>query len=182
MRSPHLPRIRPTAAAMAVVLLGAATSAAQSQAPTDPQIAHIAVTANQLDITAAEQALAKSENEEVRAFAETMIRDHRAVIGQASALAERLGVTPLDNETSRSLTESAAAARERLADLDGEAFDLAYMENEVAYHDAVISAVEDTLIPNTSNQELEELLQAVVPALEAHRDHAARLVREIGTR
>lgn len=172
------PTHRPLAGMLAVAVLAAAPLALTAQ-PTDPEIAHIAVTANQLDITAGEQALEKSENAEVRAFAETMIRDHEAVIGQATDLAERLGVTPQDNETSRSLATSAEATRERLDDLEGAAFDLAYMENEVAYHDAVITAVEDTLIPNTQNAELEALLQAVVPALEAHRDHAARLVSEL---
>jgi len=171
----------PIVTALGFAGAGAAAPAAQAQL-TDAQVAHIAVTANQLDVTAAQQALEKSRHPEVRAFAETMIRDHEAVIGQAAALAERLGVTPEDNETSRSLTSDARDTGERLEALSGATFDLAYMENEVAYHDAVIAAVRDVLIPNTSNQELEDLLQSVLPALEAHREHAARLVDQLGTR
>ena len=37
--------------------------------PTDPQIAHIAYTAGQIDIAAGKQALARSHNKAVRTFA-----------------------------------------------------------------------------------------------------------------
>ena len=145
------------------------------QALTDAQIAHIAVTANQIDVTAARQALRRSENAQVRAFAETMVRDHEGVIEQAAQLAKKLGVTPEDNDTSRGLTASASATLEKVSGLSGAAFDRAYMDNEVAYHRAVIDAVENTLIPNTENGELKQLLQSVVPALKAHLDHAERV-------
>lgn len=159
-----------------------APAAVAAQDLDDAKIAHVAVTANRLDITAAEQALEKSSNPEVRAFAETMIRDHTGVIEQAAALAERLGVTPEANATSEALTAQAAETRERLAELEGGAFDRAYMENEVAYHEAVITAVEEALVPNTSNEELTQLLRGVVPALRAHLEHARRLSEELGDR
>lgn len=162
----------------AAVFLTACTPAPASQAATaldDAQIAHIAVTANQLDVTAARQALEKSSNADVRAFAETMIRDHEGVIAKAAELAKKLGVTPADNETSKTLTASADTTRERLSALTGAAFDRAYMDNEVAYHQAVIGAVEGTLVPNTSNAELRQLLEAVLPALRTHLAHAQGL-------
>ncbi len=137
------------------------------------------MTANQLDVTAARQALGKSENAQVRGFAETMIRDHESVIEKAAALAKRLGVTPEDNETSRNLTASASATREKLSGLSADAFDRAYMDNEIAYHRGVIDAVESTLIPNTTNTELKQLLRSVVPALKAHLEHAERVAAEL---
>lgn len=152
---------------------------ASAQDLDDAAIAHIAVTANQLDIDGADQALEKSHNAAVRAFAETMARDHQGVIEQAAALAGRLGVAPKDNEHSRSLSRQAAQVRDRLAALDGAAFDRAYMEAEVVYHETVIGAVEETLIPNTSHPELESLLRSVIPALEAHLEHARRVSEEL---
>ena len=89
-----------------------ASSAAMAQGtgkPTDPQISHIAYTAGQLDIKAAELALKKSKNKEVRAFANDMIRDDKAVNAQALALVKKLNVTPEDNETSRALTQQGNA-------------------------------------------------------------------------
>lgn len=166
-----------TVSTLALLLVGLVPgSPVSAQALDDAAIAHIAVTANQLDITGAEQALERTANDEVRAFAQTMIRDHQGVIEQAAALAGRLGVTPRDNETSRTLSTQAATIRTDLSALRGAAFDRAYMDNEVAYHQSVIEAVESTLIPNTSNGELRALLQAVVPALRAHLEHA-RMVR-----
>lgn len=147
----------------------------QAPALDDAQIAHIAVTANQLDVTAAEQAVGKSSNPDVLSFAHTMIRDHTGVIQQATALATRLGVTPEDNETSRNLAAAAKATREKLSRLSGTAFDKAYMDNEVTYHKTVIEAVETTLVPNTHNAELKQLLQSVLPALKAHLQQATKV-------
>lgn len=157
-------------------------SPAAAQGLDDAAIAHIAVTANQLDVTAAEQALEKATDSAVRGFAETMIRDHRGVIGQAAALAERLGVTPKNNEHSRALSGQAAEVRAELAHLHGPAFDRAYMENEVAFHETVIHAVEQNLVPNTSNAELRQLLEAVLPALRTHLEHAKQLSAELNAR
>ena len=76
-------------------------AAEQAAKPTDPQIAHIAYTAGQLDIEAAQQALNKSKNQDVRAFAQQMVGDHTAVNDQALALVKKLKVTPEDNPTSK---------------------------------------------------------------------------------
>jgi putative membrane protein len=81
----------------------AAVAADQAAKPTDPQIAHIAYTASQLDIEAAKQALDKSKNKDVRAFAQQMVGDHTTVNNQALALVKKLKVTPEDNPTSQSL-------------------------------------------------------------------------------
>ena len=92
-----------SAAIAAVSLLGGA-ALAQGAKPTDPQIAHIAYTAGVIDIAAAKQALKKTHNKEVKAFAQDMVRDHEAVNKQALALVKKLKVTPEDNDTSKTLS------------------------------------------------------------------------------
>src|SRR6185295_7701369 len=104
-----------------------ATVFAQGTKPTDPQIAHIAYTAGQIDIMAAEQALKMSKNKDVRAFAENMVKDHTAVNKMALDLCKKLSVTPEDNDTSKSLVKGAEAKRAELAKLSGDDFDKAYM-------------------------------------------------------
>ena len=146
-----------TLAAALASALGIAGAAAAG--PTDPQIAHIAYTAGLIDIEAGKQALDKSQNNDVRAFAQQMIGDHTAVNDQALALVKKLNVTPEDNATSQGLAEAADADRKKLADLSGVAFDKAYVDNEVAYHKAVDDAVSKTLIPSAQNAELKTLLQ-----------------------
>ena len=98
-----------TFAIAAAGLVAGAAYAQPAAQPTDPQIAHIAYTAGQIDVAAGQQALAKSKNTQVRDFAQEMVRDHTAVNDQALALVKRLGVTPEANPTSTSLSAAAAA-------------------------------------------------------------------------
>ncbi len=161
-----------TATAIAAAL---ATAAFAADKPTDPQIAHIAYTAGEIDIAAAKQALKISKNAEVRQFAETMERDHTAVNKQALALLEKLKVKPEDNDTSKSLSSSAKAELAKLSKLHGVAFDKAYVDNEVAYHKQVNSALETLLIPSTQNGELKSLLQTGLKLFKEHQMHAEHL-------
>ncbi|HZP75392.1 MAG TPA: DUF4142 domain-containing protein [Pseudolabrys sp.] len=156
------------------------TGAAFAQAKlTDPQIAHIAYTAGQIDIAAAKQALKKSKNKDVRAFAKDMERDHTAVNKQALALVTKLKVKPEDNATSQALTKQADAKRAELAKLSGAAFDKAYVDNEVAYHKTVDGALETQLIPSASNGELKSLLQTGLKIFQGHEQHAQHVASEL---
>src|SRR6476660_6390290 len=111
-------------------LLAFSVPAAAASGPTDPQIAHIAYTAGNIDIAAAKQALARSHNKAVRSFAAEMVRDHAAVNDQALALVKKLHVTPEPNPTSTALTKQSAATLRRLSHLQGRSFDRAYASNE----------------------------------------------------
>lgn len=163
-------------AAIAVIgMLSTAALAQGAASPTDPQIAHIAYTAGQLDIEAAKQALSKSKNKDVRAFAEDMVRDHAAVNDKALALVKKLKVTPEDNDTSRALTKAATEKRAELSKLNGAAFDKAYAANEVAYHTTVNGALETTLIPSATNPELKSLLQTGLKIFQGHQQHAEQV-------
>lgn len=158
------------AALLALAFPAAAVAAAD--APTDPQIAHIAYTAGQIDIAAAKQALEKSKNPDVTAFAKQMVEDHTAVNDQALALVKKLNVTPEDNPTSQALNKAASEKLAELAKLDGPAFDKAYIDNEVAYHKTVNSALSDTLIPSAQNPELKALLEQGLTLFTEHQKHA----------
>lgn len=147
--------------------------------PNDAQIAHIAYTAGQIDIDAGKQALAKTQNPIVRAFAEEMVRDHGAVNEKALALVGRLGVTPQANPTSTALTAQAAQRHAELAKLDGAAFDRAYVANEVAYHNSVNGALRDLLIPSAANGELKSLLETGLVLFGEHQVHAEHLAASL---
>ncbi len=163
----------------ALCLISGAAFAQNGAKPTDPQIAHIAYTAGQLDIEAAKQALAKSKNKEVRSFAEDMVRDHTAVNKQALDLVKKLKVTPEDNDISRALTKQATTKRAELEKLNGAAFDKAYVANEVAYHKTVNGALENTLIPAASNAELKSLLQTGLKIFQGHEQHAEHVASDV---
>lgn len=140
--------------------------------PTDPQIAGIVVTANSIDVQAGKLAKSRTKNKEVAKFAQQMITDHTAVNKQAGALAKKLHLKPADSDTSKSLKAGAADNIKNLKGLKGAAFDTAYVDHEVAYHQAVLDAIDKVLIPNAQNAELKDLVVKVRPAIAAHLDHA----------
>ena len=167
------------AGASALVVFGTAAISHDGPHINDAQIAHIAYTAGQIDVEAARQALAKSRDRKVRAFAETMVRDHEAVNVQALALVRKLGVSPEANPTSAALAEGAAAKLRELARLDGAAFDRAYAQNEIAFHRTVNGALQATLIPNAKNGELKSLLETGLTLFREHQGHADHLAGEL---
>ena len=150
-----------------------------AQSLTDPQIAHIAYTAGEIDIANAELALKTSKTKSVRGFAEEMLRDHKAVNEKALALVKKLKVTPEDNATSQALVKQADDKRKELGALKGADFDKAYAQNEVAYHQTVNSALEKTLIPGANNAELKALLETGLKLFQGHEQHAEHLVSEL---
>ena len=164
--------------AIGAICLSAATTSAQTV--NDAQIASIVVTANQVDVDAGKLAAATSANTEVKKFAQLMVTDHTGVNKQAVDLATRLKVTPQDNDTSKSLKAGGEKNVARLKTLKGAAFDKAYVDNEVAYHQAVLDVLDKTLIPNASNAELKALLVKVRPAFVAHLEHAKHLQASLG--
>ena len=150
-------------------------AAAPAPAINDAQIAHIAVTANSVDSAAGRLAEKKGASKAVKDFGKTMVTDHSGVNKQAVALATKLNVTPEDNETSKQLKSGGDANLAKLQGLSGKAFDKEYVDHEVAYHQAVLDALDKTLIPNAQNADLKALLEKVRPAIAAHLDMAKKL-------
>jgi putative membrane protein len=153
----------------ALLLSGAGVVA---QGVTDAQIASIVVTANQVDIDAGKLAKAMASNADVKKFADQMITDHTGVNKSAVELVTKLKVTPEDNPTSQSLKAGGDRNVANLKTLKGVAFDRAYIDHEVAYHQQVLDAVDKTLIPSATNADLKALLLKVRPAFVAHLEHA----------
>jgi putative membrane protein len=149
--------------------------AAKAAALNDAQIAAIVVAANQVDVDAGNLALKKSQNAQVKELAQRMVTDHTAVNKAAGDLVGKLGVTPEETDASKGLTTGGADKRAELDKLDGAAFDKAYVDNEVAYHEAVIGVLDAQLIPSAANAELKKTLVDVRPAFQAHLEHAKQV-------
>jgi putative membrane protein len=157
-----------------------AATGAFAQAPNDAQIAHIVVTANQVDIDAGKLAEKHASGADVKAFGKQMVTDHTAVNKQAADLAKKLKLTPEDNPTSQSLKKGGDENVKKLKGLKGKAFDKAYVDQEVTYHQAVLDAIDKTLIPNAKNAELKALLEKSRPAFEGHLQHAKMIQSKLG--
>jgi putative membrane protein len=150
-------------------------TAAYAQSPNDAEIASIVVTANQVDVDAGKLAQTKATNPEVKKFGHQMVVDHTGVNKSATELVTKLKVTPQDNATSKSLKEGGDKNIATLKGLQGAAFDKAYVDHEVEYHQQVLDAVDKVLIPSAQNAELKALLVKVRPAFVAHLEHAKTL-------
>ena len=163
---------------------GSAMAAGSAAAPaagglTDPQIAAIVVAANQVDVDAGNLAVKKTKNADVKKFAEQMVTDHTAVNKAAGDLVAKLKVTPEETDASKGLVSGGAENLAKLEKLDGAAFDKAYVDNEVAYHKAVIEVLDTKLIPSASNAELKSTLVSVKPTIEEHLKHAEMLQSQL---
>jgi len=164
----------------AALALVAANAGAATAGPTDAQIAAIVVTANQVDIDAGKLAQSRAQSQEVKDFGQRMVTDHSGVNQSAVALVTKLHVKPEPNDTSKSLQKGGDDNLSALKQLNGAAFDKAYVDHEVTYHQAVLDALDQTLIPSAQNAELKALLVKVRPAFVAHLEHAKHLQASLG--
>jgi putative membrane protein len=179
MKSNNPFKVLMTGAIACAVMFSIPAFAQENNKLSDAEVASVAVTANQIDIDYAAIAKQKSKNANILKFAETMASDHKAIIDQAVALVTKLKVTPKDNAVSQKLRADAVKTKKMLRSKSGNAFNKAYIDNEVAYHKAVINAVENLLIPDASNTELKALLQNVLPILKTHLEHAIMVQKKI---
>ncbi len=171
--------MRRTTTLFIVTALMLPVAALSAQAVTDAQIAAIVVTANQVDIDAGKLAESSASDSQVKAFGKQMVTDHTGVNKQATDLVTKLGVTPEDNATAQSLKSGGAENVKNLSGLKGAAFDRAYIEHEIAYHQQVLDALDKTLIPGAQNAELKALLVKVRPAFVAHLEHAKMVQKSL---
>jgi putative membrane protein len=156
------------------LLLSSPSSAADSLS--DVEIAHAAYTADDLDIAYAKIALEKSKTPAVRDFAELMVKDHTAANTAALALVKKLGVTPKDNAFSQALAKNGEAKKTELRGLSGAAFDKAYTQNELAYHQVVVKTVAEQWIPTIQNAEFKKFMTDANEIFKVHMSHAQHMV------
>jgi putative membrane protein len=174
MRIRHYTSVLAAGTLLVACAFAARPAAAQGK-PDDPTIVAIFDAANTWDIEAGELGAARGSTKAVRDFAAQLAHDHKAVRQQGRDLAKQLKVTPTPPKDF-ALASQHAAAMKHLRALHGKAFDKAFLENEVAFHQAVIDAVTNTLLPATQNAQLKDLEQKVAPAFVAHRDMAKNLL------
>ena len=155
-------------------------SPAASPALDDPTIVAIFDAANAADIETGQLAMERGSTREVREFGAMLARDHGNVQQQGRDLAQRLGVTPTpprDDASAKAHADAMAMLRTK----NGADFDKAFLDHEVKFHQAVIDAVNGTLLPAIRNSELRQLVVTVAPAFDAHRIAAANLRAKLGT-
>jgi len=123
--------------------------------------------ANMADIATGRLGFKKSDSPEIQALAKMVVTDHSAVQHMGRELAAKFGMlgTPPDGDPSWGDLTKALADLDRLS---GKAFDAAYLRYEIAFHAAVIAAIETTLLPAIRNDEFKTLVETVLPGFRKH--------------
>ena len=151
---------------------GAADSlmAANSSPPTewtDARILGAVVAANTADSTLGALAVRTSQSQRVKDFAQSMVRDH----GQGNSMAQTAaGKANLTVE--KAPGDPAAEEMNGLRTLKGAEFDQRYVQNEVSFHDGVLQAIDNQLLPNARHAEVRSYLEQIRPIVAAHLDRA----------
>ena len=135
--------------------------------------------ANTADIETGRLAEQRGASKEVRAIGASLARDHEAVRRQGRDLARKLGVSPTPPKPDV-YAETHAKAMAALSGKSGADFDRAFLDHEIAFHQAVIDAVTGTLLPAITNPELKAFVEKVAPAFQAHLDMIKAAKRQLG--
>jgi putative membrane protein len=161
-------------AVIAAVSLMADPAAAPPAAPglNDPQVATVVLTAHQIDIDRGKLAQKKAKTAEVKQFADQMVTDHTQGLNEVKALAKKLKVKPQESDVTKSLKAEAADKMLVLKKLDGADFEKAYIDTEVGYHEAVVAAIDQALLPAAKNEEVKTALTNARPTIVSHLEHA----------
>jgi putative membrane protein len=167
------------AAFAALVLAVPASARAQAAKLDDPTIIAIFDAANTWDMETGAIVEKKGTTKEVRELAAMLVRDHNVVRQQGRDLAAKLHVTPTPPKDF-AMAKDHAAAVAKLNAANGKALDRAFLEHEIAYHKAVIDAVNTTLLPALQNPEARALVIKIAPAFKAHQDAAQNLLDKMG--
>lgn len=162
---------------VAAMLIAPSISAAQAKLD-DPTIVGILDAANGWDVATGSLAASKATRTDVKDFGKMLATVHTAVQNQGRDLAKKLGVTPTPVAKDFALLVNHEAAMKRLNGLSGTAFDKAFLEHEVAYHQAVIDAVTNSFLPAIQNAELKKFVSDLAPAFIAHRNQAQNLLKK----
>lgn len=143
----------------------------------DPTIVAIFDATNTADVQTSGVAVTRAQHEDVRALAKQFVHDHSAVRQQGRDLAKKLGVTPTppkDNSSAVALKKT----MQQLKSVSADQFDCTYLNHEIAFHDAVINAINGTLLPAIQNAQLKNFVQMVAPAFKGHLEAARSLQKK----
>jgi putative membrane protein len=139
-------------------------------ATTDPaEFSNLAAVSNMFEIESSTLANDKSQNADVKAFAEQMIADHTKAGQEMTAAAGSENLTPptqLDATHQAQLDELKAA--------EGEAFDAAYISAQVKAHDDAVALFEgySTAGPDGA---LKDFAVKTLPTLKMHQERVHSL-------
>jgi len=155
-----------------LALTGASAASLAAEAEDTPPAPSVFVQKAALDgmaeVELGRLALNKSENLQIRQFAQRMVADHAKANEELAALAKSKGIEAPTSLDAEHRTMIANLYRET-----GAAFDRAYCEHMVMDHNKAIALFESAT--KTSDPELAGFAKKTLPTLQKHRQMAEKL-------
>lgn len=143
------------------------TTPGATTALTDGQILQIVRTLNDAEIKQANEAIDEGESDEVKRLAEMIKADHEKSNESLDELLKgdrNLEDSPIDD----TLKADAEDTHERLQDLAGNQYDCAYINAQVAQHEAALQMAKNQLTPNAKSADVGKFLTTKAMSLEQH--------------
>ncbi len=134
---------------------------------------------NTVDIESAELGAVKGNAAAVRSLAVMVLRDHSAVRQMARDIAEDANIT-YEAAAGVALVDDSRANLEKIAKLEGAAFDAAYLAHEAKFHEAAIGAVKTVLLTSTELDAFRDHLNAVLPGFQHHLNQTLEVAETLG--
>ncbi len=172
-------RVKKTIMIMGVLIFFFTYAFAQQIEFNDPQIISIVETISKIDRDYGEIALNRTQNNEVKEFAQTIIQDYTNHFKQILALKKELILSTQTNEITRSLLKDKSESIKLLESREQKYFDITYVDNEVAFHRAAVSILKNVLIPQARNDKLKDFLAKISPLWEQDLKTAKKIQEEI---
>ena len=168
----------PLIAATALVLSACATTgyAPMPGALPPSDIAGIVMTVHEGEIEQGQAAAQKATNAQVREFAQMMVTDHTNGNNTARDVFGREGISPGENDTTRTLTANSRRTISNLNTYSGAAFDREYMRTQVAMHEWTLNSLDNLLIPSSTSAAVRSMLETQRASVAAHLEHARRIL------
>ncbi|HEX8848265.1 MAG TPA: DUF4142 domain-containing protein [Gemmatimonadaceae bacterium] len=157
----------------------AATASAGGGGLTDPNIVYILDQANAADSARGKLAETKATSADVKSFGRLMVGEHHALREQGQALAKKLNVTPQAPSGDQSEAQTKQEMDTLNATAKGKAWDKAYIDYEVTYHQQVLETATKAL-GAAQNAELKALIQKAAPVIQHHLDRAKEIQQKLG--
>lgn len=129
----------------------------------DAQINHVLETINEGEI-----AMRRAQGDTAKNFAKMMRNEHVKNLQEAKNLAKKDKLKNEKSDLGESLAAGAKSANDRIKKSNKDAFDLAYLNEQVDMHQKALDTLRGTLIPTAQSDDLKKLLRDTQKHVEAH--------------
>ena len=153
-----------------------------SMAASDGRAVGMFLMANDVNLSFAKVAYAGASSDDVKSFARRMLTDHTQIVATIRALIADQDVSPSDDSAGEDLRDLSTLQRDSLRALTGHVFDSTYVAMELDRHRAMLSMIDDVLLPRARSAELREMLASSRPIIAAHVAHAEQLQASLAKR